>query len=109
VSRRLIFSSLLLGIIQLLIGVDMFFRGWSLLTFHIIIAIALLGTLLISLYFSSGRVRRHIIVTVILVLVQGSLGLYMVFTGSSIIEEIIHWSLGIAIIGSLIGTYIIRS
>ncbi len=95
-----------LAVVQVLVGVDMFMRGWQLVWLHIGIAVVLLVILLacIPLSRGSGRVRRHVIITLALLLIQGAVGLDMFMRGDGGIRETMHWVFGFATLGSYIGT-----
>ncbi len=83
----------------------MFLRGRSYIWEHIGIAV-LLVIVLIGGFFKVRRervMRRHIVITLIVLLIQGSFGLDMFAREVSSLTQTLHWILGFATVGSFIG------
>ena len=105
--RSLTGAGAILSVVQFLIGVDLFMRGWALVWPHVGIAVTLLAILILVVLKSSEarRVRRHGVITLILLVIQGAVGLDMLTRGATPMMEGIHWLFGALTTGSFLATW----
>ena len=99
-----------LVIVQLLLGLDMFFReSWALVWPHVGVGAVLFITLVVALILSKPyrRVRMHTAVTLVLVIFQGLVGFDMLMRGPTEVMETLHLVVGFLTAGSYLGTYAI--
>jgi len=108
---RLLLIGVILTILQILLGVDMFLREVRLTTLyiHISVAVILLITLAVAVVKSKPykRIRMHSALTLVLLIIQGLIGIDMITRGPAEIMENLHWVFGLLTLGSYIGTYAI--
>ena len=108
--KKILALGSVLSVVQLLLGLDMFFRGsWAFVWPHLGLGLVLLATLAAALVKSKPyrRVRMHVAVTLVLLVVQGLIGLDMFMRGAALLFKHIHLVLGFLTAGSYIGTYMI--
>ena len=109
--NRLLLIGVILALLQVLLGFDMFLREIRLTTLylHISVAVILLITLAVAVVKSKPyrRVRLHSALTLVFLIIQGLIGIDMITRGTAEIMEILHWIFGLLTFGSYVGTYAI--
>ncbi|MEM4417005.1 MAG: hypothetical protein QXD32_02990 [Nitrososphaerota archaeon] len=99
-----------LAVLQVLLGAANRFVGPAFVAIHVALAVILLGLLLAALLSARGvrRVMRHTVITVVLLLIQGAVGLDMLFRGSpGPLSEGLHWAFGFLTAGSYVGAWLV--
>ncbi|MEM1944294.1 MAG: hypothetical protein QW756_08105 [Nitrososphaerota archaeon] len=109
VSRLLGVGSIL-AVIQVLFGAANRLVGPVFTLVHVILAIILLILLVVTLLSARGmrRVLRHTLITLVLLLIQGGVGLEMLSRGfSGPVSEVLHWVFGFLTAGSYVGAWLV--
>lgn len=109
VSRLLGVGSII-AVIQVLLGAANRIVGPVFVLVHVTLAVILLILLVVTLFSASGirRVLRHTLITVVLLLIQGAVGLDMLFRGfSSPLSVVLHWFFGFLTAGSYVGAWLV--
>ena len=105
-SSPLLLVGSILAVAQFLMGAANRLIGPVFLIIHITLAVVLLALLILTLYSQRGvrRVMRHTLITVVILLVQGAVGLDLFMRGGvNPVGELLHWIFGAATAGSYVG------